>query len=254
MNNKLRSDQNFDEIANKFERNIYGTTKGRLRHAVLLHHLTEQLDLNTRCLDILDAGGGTGVMTKAMLELGHNVTLTDVSEQSLAIAQQKFRQFDRVALVHADIQSFPQQRQYDLVICHAVLEWLAEPMAIFPKLVELVAPGGYLSVSFFNLDAFRFGNLLYGNFDYVQQGMQTSNQVRLNPQCPLSPREVIEAFSELAVSIKYKAGVRCFHDYLKNTDARESQYEQLKAMEIEYGCQEPYLWLGKYFHMILQRD
>ena len=37
------SDRNFDDIADKFSRNIYGTTKGKIRQAVIwedLHPLT----------------------------------------------------------------------------------------------------------------------------------------------------------------------------------------------------------------------
>ena len=36
---------NFDGIANKFDENIYGTSKGRLRHQLLLAHLQKDLGL-----------------------------------------------------------------------------------------------------------------------------------------------------------------------------------------------------------------
>jgi len=34
-------DRNFDDMAEKFSRNIYGTTKGRIRQAVLCQDLQE---------------------------------------------------------------------------------------------------------------------------------------------------------------------------------------------------------------------
>nr|VUD28301.1 S-adenosylmethionine-dependent methyltransferase [Raoultella sp. NCTC 9187] len=37
-------DRNFDDIAEKFSRNIYGTTKGELRQAILWQDLQPLLD------------------------------------------------------------------------------------------------------------------------------------------------------------------------------------------------------------------
>jgi S-adenosylmethionine-dependent methyltransferase len=41
---------------------------------------------------------------------------------------------------------------------------------------------------------------------------------------------------------------------LKETEKQTSEYEQLKELEIQYGSVEPYLWLGKYFLIIAQKD
>lgn len=50
-------DRNFDDIAEKFARNIYGTTKGKIRQAVVWQDLTGLLaQLPQRPLRILDAG------------------------------------------------------------------------------------------------------------------------------------------------------------------------------------------------------
>ena len=54
-------DRNFDDIAEKFSRNIYGTTKGQLRQAILWQDLQPLLDrLGPGPLRVLDAGGGEG--------------------------------------------------------------------------------------------------------------------------------------------------------------------------------------------------
>ena len=51
----------------------------------------------------------------------------------------------------------------------------------------------------------------------------------------------------------HKAGIRCFHDYLKDKSLQTSHFEQLKRLEIQYAEQHPYLWLGKYFMLIGQK-
>ena len=51
-------DRNFDDIAEKFSRNIYGTTKGQLRQAILWQDLEPVLvDMEPQKLRVLDAGG-----------------------------------------------------------------------------------------------------------------------------------------------------------------------------------------------------
>ncbi|GAC19462.1 methyltransferase domain-containing protein [Paraglaciecola arctica] len=251
-NNK--QDQNFDKFADKFEKNIYGSTKGRLRHELLVHHLHNYISHKSMPLEVLDAGGGTGVMTEVMLGLGHKVTLSDMSSEVLSIAKQKLGENINLDIQHTDILSLSNNKQFDLVVCHAVLEWLQDPLEVIDKLVDLVKPGGHLSLSFFNHDAQLFGNMLYGNFDYVEQGMTTKNIVRLSPNNPQKPKVIVSQLESLPVKIIKQAGIRCFHDYLKQPEKQTSEYEQLKQLEIQYGSTEPYLWLGKYFLIIAQKD
>jgi S-adenosylmethionine-dependent methyltransferase len=248
-------DQNFDDIADKFERNIYGSSKGRLRHELFLHHLHQQVNLQAGRLKILDAGGGTGMMSQAMLSLGHLVTLSDISAETLVIAKTKYavgEQAQRLTIVQQDILGLANA-QYDLVICHAVLEWLKDPIPVVNKLVSLLKPGGTLSLAFFNQDAQRFNNMCYGNFDYVEQGMKVKNQVRLSPNNPQQPLQMIALLESLQMNIVQKVGIRCFHDYLKDKSQQLSHYAQLKRLEIQYGTQHPYLWLGKYFMIIAKQ-
>ena len=251
-NNK--QDQSFDKFADKFEKNIYGSTKGRLRHELLIHYLHQSITLDCSPLDVLDAGGGTGVMTQVMLNLGHKVTLTDISSQMLNLAKDKIGNNNRLEIQHVDILSLSNKKQYDLVVCHAVLEWLHEPFEVMSKLVDLVKPGGYLSLSFFNHDAQLFGNMLYGNFDYVEQGMMSKNIVRLSPKNPQKPTVILSQLETLPVQIIKQAGIRCFHDYLKQPEKQTNEYEQLKKLEIQYGSTVPYRWLGKYYLIIMQKN
>jgi S-adenosylmethionine-dependent methyltransferase len=254
MNQHSKPDQSFDSIANKFEENIYGTTKGRLRHELLMHYLVNVLALSEKPLSVYDAGGGTGNLSRSLVDMGHTLVISDISSEALALAKKKFTKDDKIEFVHGDILSVSNDEYYDLVVCHAVLEWLESPLDMIASLVGLLKPGGHLSLSFFNKDAQRFGNLLYGNFDFVEADMQNKNRVRLSPNNALNPRQVLLKLSKLPVTIVHKAGIRCFHDYLKDPNMQVTHFEQLKKMELDYGRQEPYLWLGKYFHIIVKNS
>lgn len=248
-NNTLINKASFDGIANKFDQNIYGTTKGQLRHIILLNILAHFLP--SKPLKILDAGGGTGLMAKAMLELGHEVTLVDISTDALEIANKRLKNCGSVHIIHSDLSAI--DGQYDVVLCHAVLEWSHEPFQIIESLSKNVKPQGMLSLSFFNQYAKIFNNLTYGNFDYIIKGMPSKNTVRLNPHNAQAPHDVLTYLNKLErFDILETRGIRCIHDYMPDKHKIKDIYDALVAMEWRFGNQEPYKWLGKYFHIMLK--
>lgn len=241
-------DGNFDGIANKFDENIYGTSKGRLRHQLLVQSLLPYIEGPT--LRVLDVGGGTGMMSAEFAKNGHQVSIADVSQDALAIAKQRMKPFESTRFINGDLKKL--DGKYDFIICHAVLEWLPDPLETMLFLHTLLTDNGFMSLSFFNHDAKLFNNLLYGNFDYVEKGLPIKNTVRLNPHNAQSPRKVIDYLIDSGLyTILDTRGIRCFHDYMLDKSKIETLYQQLFNMEIKYGNAEPYKWLGKYFHIML---
>jgi S-adenosylmethionine-dependent methyltransferase len=265
-NRSHSQDKSFDSIAEKFQQNIYGTTKGQLRHEVILANLFDAIPSLGNIQDknkaeqpsqepmrIIDVGGGTGQMTATLVSLGHHVVLNDISQDTLDVAKQHIGNQDNVQYKVGKLQDIPLQTSYDLVVCHAVLEWLTSPFDAIDKLSQLLDERGMLSLSFFNLDAQRFGNILYGNLDYVQSNLEVKKKVKFSPNNPLRPKAVLAYLEKQGFEISLIAGVRCFHDYLKDRDHQISQYDKLKALELTYCREEPYLWLGKYFHVVAKK-
>ena len=250
-----KTDRSFDGIAAKFAHNIYSSTKGKLRQLVLLRDLAELRLLQQPC-HILDVGAGQGQLALALAAQGHRVHLTDISADMLQLAQQQAlaQGADNVSFQQIGLAELAatQQQQYQLVLCHAMLEWLAQPELAIAQLRQLVAPGGVLSLMFYNKDAKRFGNILFGNFDYVAADFQVKKKVSLNPQHPLSPADVMQWCQQAGFSVLAKTGVRCFHDYLRDRSQQQSHFEQLLALELQYNRLEPYASLGRYQHLLLQ--
>lgn len=258
---KSITDRSFDGIADKFQRNIYQSSKGQIRLHVLLRDLAELPQLQQPC-QIIDVGAGQGQLSLALAAQGHSVLLTDISADMLQIARQQAQQlnisnvdFAQVSLsqLAASQPVAEPSTQYPLVLCHAMLEWLAEPQAAIAQLKTLVAPGGVLSLMFYNIDAKRFGNIVFGNFEYVAANLQVKKKVSLSPQQPLSPAEVKSWCNDAGFTLLAKTGVRCFHDYLRDKTLQQSHFEQLLALEMQYSRTEPYASLGRYQHLLLQR-
>ena len=67
-------------LRKSFPGNIYGTTKGQLRQAILWQDLDRVLaEMGPQKLRVLDAGGGEGQTAIKMAERGHQVILCDLS-------------------------------------------------------------------------------------------------------------------------------------------------------------------------------
>ncbi|MCZ8529338.1 methyltransferase [Alteromonas sp. PRIM-21] len=246
----MNNDRIFDGIAEKFSNNIYGTTKGKLRHTLLCDVLEPYLKAPLRAIEI---GGGTGVMTAHIAAKEHAVVLTDASKDVLNQAEALLSDAPNIEIRHQYLQQIEDLSDFDFVVCHAVLEWLDAPFDAIDFMYSNMKPGARLSLSFFNQDANLFANAIYGNFDYIAKGMKAKKQVRLNPNQPLSAMRVVEYCESLGFNILEKAGIRCFHDYMRDITHQSSKFSDLLALERQYHQQEPYLWLGKYFQLILEK-
>ncbi|WP_288477901.1 methyltransferase domain-containing protein [uncultured Pseudomonas sp.] len=246
------SDTFFDDRATRFAANIYGGTKGAIRLAVLQADLAEVLP--QRPLRVLDIGAGLGHMSLWLARQGHAVTLAEPSAPMLAGAQEAFAtaglSADWLALPWQELPRFAEP--FDLVLCHAVLEWLETPTAILPTLHRCLAPDGWLSLAFYNRDALIYRNLLKGHFRKLRQGEYAgAGQRGLTPQQPLDPREV-EAWLAPDWRIQARSGVRVFHDYMPPEFQARAAGEELVAMELAHRRHPAFAGLGRYLHWLCQ--
>lgn len=245
-------DQHFDDLAVRFADKIYGSTKGAIRLAVLQADLTERLPL--RPLRVLDIGAGLGHMALWLAKQGHQVTLVEPAQAMLESAQQRFLEANCSAtFIHADWQSFTQQKQepYDLVLCHAVLEWLAERDAILAALHALTHADGWLSLAFYNKDALIMQNLVRGNLRKLKRQHFTGEAGSLTPQQPIDPRELASQLKPLW-QIQQRSGIRVFHDYMSADNRQRISKQDLIDTELSYRHHPALAGLGRYLHWLCQ--
>lgn len=251
----MKNDQNFDTHSKTFGKNIYGTSKGKVRQAVLMRDLNELLKDKT-ALNILDVGGGQGQIAVELAKLGHKVTLTDISEEMLEQAKMTADNDLAIEFIHAPLQELDQHlsQKFDLVLCHAVFEWLELPFDALKTLKQFTTDSGVISLMFFNRTAQVMSNLVYGNFDYIEAGLKTKKVVKLNPQSALEPNDVFDWCKTLELQIDKKTGVRCFHDYMRDINHWQDKLDDIIKMELKYSEQEPYASIGRYMHLLLTHN
>lgn len=258
-------DRAFTSDVSRFDKSIYQTEKGQIREAVLAADLAFLLAAGTQrtpCVageppSCLDVGAGLGQLNAYFARAGYAVTHTDVAAEMIAAAKQRHSAqglADNYTYQQISLQDLPTelgQQQFDVVLCHAVLEWLADPLAALALLQARAKPGGWLSIMFYNNDAKRMANILYGNFDYVNAGLKVKKKVRFSPNYPLQPQQVLARLGQYPLTLVTHSGVRCFHDYMR---AKEYPAPELLALELTYRQQSPYRELGRYQHLLLRKD
>lgn len=260
-------DRNFDDLAKRFKKNIYGGLKGDIRLAILERDFGEHIPVapfgNTnRPWRILDAGGGQGQFSLRLAKAGHQVVICDISAEMLKLAEEQVIATglgENVQLIHCALQDLPQQltpddQQFDLVICHAVMEWMQEPKTLLPCLLQHIKPGGFLSLTFYNLHSLIYKNLLRTNFKKIITQDYAGSKGSLTPINPLDPQVVMGWIAELPLKILAHSGIRVFHDYIFNEEHRARAPGQLVDMELQFSTTEPYRSLGRYQHLLVKKS
>jgi S-adenosylmethionine-dependent methyltransferase len=250
-------DRNFDGLSERFNSQIYGTLKGQLRLKMLDIDLTHILQ-SPHPLTVLDAGGGMGQFSSALLAQGHDITMTDISEEMLNEARLIFQEVAPNKHAHflcAPLQSLPSKlnQTYDLVLNHAVLEWLAAPFLAVETLNQLTIPGGHLSLMFYNRRAIVWRNLMNGSWQRAHNDSFHHHKNHLMPENPLEPTDVLNKAQSLGLELISWRGIRCVHDHMPKLLRKNKTLDEFIEVESSLGLQSPYRDLGPYVHMVFKK-
>ncbi|MEZ5537294.1 MAG: methyltransferase domain-containing protein [Thiolinea sp.] len=255
----MKHDRIFDGLAQRFQRKIYSNNdpRGAIRLDIVQRDLLRH-DFMSRPLVTLDAGGGVGQMTRWMAERGHSVTLVEPSREMLEAARQQLEPDTTLGLANISLQQCTIQEfvgehaaEFDFIVCHAVLEWLATPRETLAQLLTTLKPSGYLSLMFFNQNSKVMRHLLGGDLKTVLENRIASDGHNgLAPISPLLPAEVEGWLPELGLELLSWSGVRCFYDYSHPEVRKKMALEDVLELERRYSTQEPWRSLARYQHMI----
>ena len=208
-------------------------------------------------LDIWDAGCGLGQMSLWLAKQGHHLTCCDISYKMLQKTKERFAK----AEVEATFYQAPAQKmalslpQQDLVLFHAVLEWLAKPLETLEVVSGRVKEGGYLSLLFFNYNSIIFRNTLRGGWrlQTLIEDKWYGRGKKLTPPHPQRPEVIVAWLKEHGYEIKAHTGIRVFHDYLPDEVQEEVDSEALMQLEYDYCRQETFRNMARYVHILAQK-
>lgn len=258
-NMKTKDDQNFDNLSSRFRKNIYDTPKGQIRLNILWRDLLEQIpEIETGGLSILDAGAGQGNFALQLAKKNHKLTLCDLSNNMLQDAETLFAENKLekdVRFIHAPVQELSEHitEQYDIVLFHAVLEWLAEPEQTLKQLLKFIKPGGYLSLMFYSRTGLIYQNLTRGNFNNILTNSLSGEGKSLTPTNPQNPDDVYRWLKDLKLNTILRSGVRVFYDGISRDRRKQISKDELIELEKRFSRIEPYCSLARYIHVLCQK-
>lgn len=251
-----KQDRNFDDLVERFESRVYDTGKGNWRLKLLKQDLDRFSDPGG-CLSVWDAGCGFAQISQWLAEKGHHLTLCDLSEKMLERAKSNFANSGLTAAFHhASIhQLAPQLPQFDLVLFHAVIEWMADPRAGLAVVLGKVKAGGYLSLLFYNRNAMVYSNVLKGQWrlKYILEDAYLGKGNRLTPPNPQYPHEIEQHLTDHGFEIQVHTGIRVFHDYIRNEIMDITDTDELFALEGRYCRMPVYRDMGRYVHLLARK-
>lgn len=249
-------DRNFDDLADKFKRKVYGGLKGEIRLAVIWRDLCEAIPQveSSPALRILDVGAGLAQTSIRLARNGHQVVINDISNEMLQLARKDARENNveqNIEWLRSPYQSLTNLvgQQFDLVLCHALLEWVVEPQQLVSQLKRWLAPRGRLSLSYYNRNALVYRNLIRGNFNLLRRHF-SADPGSLTPLNPLYPQQVDGWLLEEGLRVQSSSGIRVFRDYVTDSRGGNAIDDQVLKMELEYSRLEPFKGLGRYMHYI----
>jgi len=251
----MSDDRNFDALSERFTRTIYGTPRGRLRLAALTRDF-DDFDIAVKDKQVLDIGGGQGHFSFLLAEKGASISLCDISSEMIAQALGRFADSElalqaKVCALQDVEQTFPGT--YDIILNHAVLEWLESPLDAIPALCAKVRPGGWLSIMFYNLHGHQWRQLMNGRLHEPMAANPVLKQTGNAPMHPLEPQDVMRAIKNEKLEIKRWRGIRCVRDHLPGKIRLRLSEEAIAESDLAFGLLDPYRQLGRYIHVLARR-
>ena len=264
------NDRNFDDLAPRFARNIYSSMKGRIRLAVLQRDFTEYVKQAYQPLPegfrVLDIGAGQGQFSLSLAEAGCEVVLNDISTKMLDYARarrEELREAKKITAQQVSILEGPAQQLaerlanesglFDMLICHAVIEWVEKPQALLQSVLRLVKPGGKVSLIFYNYDGLAFKNLLRGNYVKFDYSDFKAFRGSLTPTYPRRIDEVKALLNAVQLHTVCESGIRTFHDYILDPAMRRQNLEDMMKKELEYSRRSPFREMARYLHILAEK-
>ena len=257
------TDEDFDTVAEGFEGDVYGSSKGQIRLGVLREDLFSAIPkLGDGGLSVLDAGGGAGRVALLLAEACNRVVLAHPSREMLgraerASAASRHAAGGSVTTLRSSIQDLGEElagESFDVVCCHAVLEWMADPRGALGHLAGLLGPEGRLSLMFYNRDAALLKRALEGDLALALGEDVPRRRGWGEGATPLAESVVRGWLGEQGLRVRSKAGIRVLHDHVPEEARRPERIGELLEAEKRLRGREPFASLGQHTHLVCERS
>ncbi len=214
---------------------------------------------------VLDAGGGNGLDSIPLARQGFTVDIVDTSPEMLAEAAANAAAAnvaERVTVHQADVADSPALfggQLFDVVLCHNVMQYVADLPAVLSGLAGLLKSGGVLSLVSVNRYSIPYKTLFFQ--DNLEQAIEQIGarsvkaylfDVTMRCYAVEEARSLVEQ-AGLVVEADY--GIRCVSDYWGDNEqkADPSVFAQVERLEAALTDKHPYKLLARFFQVLARQ-
>lgn len=237
----------------------YTSSAGTIRFNLVTRALLMHMDAKPQ--RIVDVGGGFGQQAIMLARAGHSVVIVDIDPGMLAIAKNKLLNEpevirSRVELIQGDGENVINLvgTDFDLACCHSVLMYQKNPAPMLLNLVNLVRPGGLISVLSINAEAIAMRSGLQGRWRETIASLKGDTQIdsQYLPSYDHSRKDVTKILKACGAKINNWYGVGIFTDHITKPITAED-IEDIYLAEWLAGNQDPYRQVARCFHLLAER-
>jgi S-adenosylmethionine-dependent methyltransferase len=220
----------------------------------LMNRQLADVRADSTALDVVDVGGGTGVLATELAALGHRVTVVDPSPDALASLVR------RTADADADLRDRITARQgdaaalvtllgagsVDVVVCHRVLEVVDSASAALTAMATTLRPGGLLSLLVSQRQAIVLGQALLGHIEQARRSYAADS---------FDHDQILALVAAAGLVVREIHGVGAVADHVPESviDADANAYNQLLALEHEISTDRVFQAIAPQLHVTAVR-
>jgi len=207
-----------------------------------------------RPCDVVDVGGGTGVVASALATLGHRVTVIDPSPDALASLERRTAEAGLTARLRgmqgdaSDLGQILGRAAADVVVCHRVLDVLDAPAEALAAMAGVLRVGGVLSLVVPQRHAIVLSQALAG---HVAQARRTYARRDLFDHDRTVGLVAAAGFTVLA---SHGLGAVADHVPEAVVEAEAGAYEELWDLEREIAEDPAFRALAPLVHLFARLD
>jgi S-adenosylmethionine-dependent methyltransferase len=213
---------------------------------------------------ILDAGGGNGYASIPFARRGCQVVVADYSEAMLSDGQKLMSELGlekRVSFVLTrleDLSGAIDGQQFDVVLCHNVLEYVESIPAVLRAILQPLKPRGIVSIICKNRYSIAYHQAFLRDDLKAAKGAigaRETDTIFGSRARALAVDEVVEMLEGQGCAILADYGLRCMMDYWGNNERKSDPHTlaQLEALELALSAEYPYKLLARFFQVIAQK-
>ncbi|MFE6508497.1 methyltransferase domain-containing protein [Nocardioides sp. NPDC057767] len=234
------------------------TPWGRIRYTVVEEILRRQCAELGEGLRILDVGGGDGMDALPLALAGHEVTILDPSESWLAEAKRRAAEAGAsLTTLVGGVDDLPDG-EWDLVLCHFVLQYRPADAGDVRRLAAALRPGGRLSVMVPNPASMVLRQLVTGGPDAALTELRADTKRTVTFDHDVRKVAMGDLEAELAAAglrLTGRFGTRIANDLLTDDAAKHdaAYFGRLLVLERALCDQEPFVRIAGMYQLVAER-